>query len=294
MKVKFWGTRGSIATPGPATMKYGGNTSCVEVRAGGNILIFDAGTGIRELGVHLLKEFPKQPLTIHLFLSHTHWDHIQGFPFFPSAYQRHHEIYVYGPPGRDKSLEQVFRSQMDSDYFPVSLGDMNPNINIIEMHGAVRLGKITVDSFYLNHPAMCLGYRVTEGNHSVVYATDNEPYQFTLHGDTQKNPELAALPQYMDEKLIAFVEGTDLYIGEGQYTLEEYQTHKGWGHTPAETLVQWGLKANAKRLAMFHHDPFHDDNFIDGMVGQARSIIESSGKRMECFGAAEGMEVDIS
>ncbi len=135
MRVTFWGTRGSIATPGPATIKYGGNTSCVEVRSGSDILIFDAGTGIRGLGMQLMKEFGKEPMTLHLFLSHTHWDHIQGFPFFVPAYLPTTTIHLYGSTGQGRPLEKVIRGQMDSDYFPVALGDMNSTLEMHEFKG---------------------------------------------------------------------------------------------------------------------------------------------------------------
>ncbi len=293
MIVRFWGTRGSVATPGQATMKYGGNTSCVEVRAGKNIIILDAGTGIRDLGVSLLKEFPNTPLTVHLFLSHTHWDHIQGFPFFPVAYVPKNHIYVYGPPGRDKSLERIFQMQMDSDYFPVAFGDMSPNIKIIEMDSQVSLDGVTIQHFYLNHPAMCLAYRITEGKHSVVYATDNEPYEFTLHREKKEDSTLSEFPRYLDDKLVNFIEGTDLYIGEAQYTMDEYQSHKGWGHTPIEVLADWAVRGHVKRLALFHHDPFHDDAFVDGMVRHTESVLKSKHSSVECFGAREGLEIRI-
>jgi phosphoribosyl 1,2-cyclic phosphodiesterase len=293
MIVRFWGTRGSIATPGPSTMKYGGNTSCVEVRAGNEILIFDAGTGIRDLGIRLQKEFGKNPFTVHLFLSHTHWDHIQGFPFFSPAYQRNAQINVYGPPGRDKSLEEVFRGQMDTDYFPVTFGEMSPNISITEAQTPIVLGNVTIEPFYLNHPAICLGYRVNEGPKSVVYATDNEPYAYTLAQEGSSKPGLPDFPKYLDDKFISFIKNTDLYIAEAQYTLEEYNSHRGWGHSPIETVVDWALTANVKRLALFHHDPFHDDQFVESMIRHAQELLKKRNALIECFGAAEGMEISL-
>ena len=290
MKVRFWGTRGSIATPGPATLKYGGNTSCVEVRANGHILVFDAGTGIHNLGIQLQKEFPSQPITVHIFISHTHWDHIQGFPFFLPAYDRQNRIIIYGPPGRDKTLRQIMRMQMDSDYFPVAIGDMNPNIEIVEVEAPITIDGISITHFYLNHPAMSLAYRVSDGTRSVVYATDNEPYQYTLPAQ-QKNRRPTGFPEYLDDKLIEFLQGTDLYIGEAQYTLEEYKAKLGWGHSPIESIVEFAVKAKVKRLALFHHDPYHEDAFVDEMVEHAQQLLAAQKSSIECFGAKEGMEV---
>ncbi|HTR81212.1 MAG TPA: MBL fold metallo-hydrolase [Bacteroidota bacterium] len=290
MKVRFWGTRGSIATPGPATLRYGGNTSCVEVRAGEHILVFDAGTGIHNLGIQLRKEFPTQPITVHVFISHTHWDHIQGFPFFLPAYGRQNRIIIYGPPGRDKTLRQIMRMQMDSDYFPVALGDMNPNIEIVEVNAPITIGAISITNFYLNHPAMSLGYRVSDGKRSVVYATDNEPYKYILPAHKDESERLG-LPEYLDDKLIEFIDGTDLYIAEAQYTMEEYKGKLGWGHSPIESIVEFSVKGKVKRVALFHHDPYHDDTFIDGMVQYAQKLLTEQKSNIECFGAREGMEV---
>jgi phosphoribosyl 1,2-cyclic phosphodiesterase len=290
VKVRFWGTRGSIATPGPATLKYGGNTSCVEVRTKGHILVFDAGTGIHNLGIQLQKEFPSTPITVHIFISHTHWDHIQGFPFFLPAYGLQNRIIIYGPPGRDKTLRQIMRMQMDSDYFPVAIGDMNPNIEIVEVEAPITIDGISITHFYLNHPAMSLAYRVSDGTRSVVYATDNEPYQYTLPPQ-QKNTRPTGFPEYLDDKLIEFLQGTDLYIGEAQYTLEEYKAKLGWGHSPIESIVEFAVKAKVKRLALFHHDPYHEDAFVDEMVEHAQQLLAAQRSSIECFGAKEGMEV---
>ena len=293
MRVTFWGTRGSVATPGKATTKYGGNTSCVEIRSKDHILIFDAGTGIRELGLKILKEFDTKPLTLHLFISHTHWDHIQGFPFFLPAYSEDNRIHVYGPPGRDKSFDKIFRAQMDSDYFPVDLGDMSPNIEVHEVREPIVLGDLKIDHFYLNHPALTLAYRITEGKKSVVYATDNEPYLGSIHASGHQKLGDADLPTLLDERFVDFIRGTDLFIGEAQYTNEEYEEKKGWGHSSVETTVRFAVEANVKQLAMFHHDPQHSDSFIDRMVVHARKLVRHFGGKTKCFGAKEGLRIDI-
>lgn len=287
--VRFWGTRGSIATPGPTTLKYGGNTSCVEMRVNGHILVFDAGTGIRLLGTHLLEEFANRPFTLHLFISHTHWDHIQGFPFFLPAYDKRNKISVYGPPGHNKSFQKILQIQMEAEYFPVSLGDMSRDINIIELNNPLNLDGVTVQPFFLNHPGMTFAYRVSDGQRSVVYATDNEPYRYTLHHKTKTKQE--DLGQFLDEKLIEFLQGADLYIGEAQYTLDEYKQKLGWGHSPVESVAEWAVRANVQRLAIFHHDPQHDDAAVDRMIAHAQHLIRNMGGTVECFGAQEGMEI---
>jgi phosphoribosyl 1,2-cyclic phosphodiesterase len=294
MKIRFWGTRGSIATPGKQTVKYGGNTSCVEVRAGSHIMIFDCGTGIRELGISLEKEFADKPLHVHLFISHTHWDHIQGFPFFLPAYTEGNTIDLYGPPGRDKPFESIVRSQMESDYFPVSLGDMKANIQVHELREPVQIENVRVSHLYLNHPAMTLGYRVSQGKKSVVYATDNEPYKYTLHEAAKDATVLKDYGNHLDEQFISFIAGTDLFIAEAQYTMEEYQSGKmGWGHSPIESVVEFASRGKVKRIAFYHHDPLHDDDEVDAMIRHARKLLRNGKKRIECFGAREGLEVSI-
>jgi len=275
-------------------MRYGGNTSCVELRYGDQIFVFDAGTGIRELGNQLLAEFEGKPVTIHVFISHTHWDHIQGFPFFLPAYQPKNTIHLYGPPGRDKSLDKILTIQMDSDYFPVELGAMSANLQVHELREDFTIGPLEVKHFYLNHPALCMAYRVSDGKHSVVYATDNEPYQGTLFRHTQLASAATDFPTYLDEKFVDFISHADLLIGEAQYTTEEYKEKRGWGHTPLESLVRFAVQANVKTLALFHHDPQHDDKFVDGMVRDANHLVEHFEGKTKCIGAHEGLEVAIS
>jgi phosphoribosyl 1,2-cyclic phosphodiesterase len=293
MKVRFWGTRGSIATPGLSTTRYGGNTSCVEIRSDGHIIILDAGTGIRELGNQLLKEFPSQPLTIHVFISHTHWDHIQGFPFFLPAYEPQNTVYLYGPPGRDKPLDKILTIQMDSDYFPVELGAMTPNLHVHELREDITIGNLSVKHFYLNHPALCLAYRVSDGKNSIVYATDNEPYQGTLFRHELSTSKASDFPMYLDEKFVDFLSDTDLLIGEAQYTVDEYKEKRGWGHSPLEAVVRFAVQGNAKKLALFHHDPMHDDKFVDQMVKEASHLVGLFNGKTECCGAAEGLELVV-
>jgi phosphoribosyl 1,2-cyclic phosphodiesterase len=294
MLVRFWGTRGSIATPGPRTLGYGGNTSCVEVRCGGEILIFDAGTGIRELGHTLMQEAQGRPLTVHLFISHTHWDHIQGFPFFLPAYHDSTVIHVYGSPGQGRSLERVLRGQMDADYFPVALGDLAAQIEVHEYRAEdFRVGDAAIAATYLNHPGMTLGYRVRHEGKTLVYATDNEPFRQTLDHLGRRAEAGREFGGRLDEEFVRFVEGADLYIGEAQYTDEEYPAKVGWGHSSLSATVEVALKARARQLALFHHDPMHGDDVVSAMVEVAQRLIAAQLSPLRCFAAREGEVIEL-
>jgi phosphoribosyl 1,2-cyclic phosphodiesterase len=294
MRVRFWGTRGSIATPGPDTAGYGGNTSCVEVRAGGEVLVFDAGTGIRPLGLALMEEFGTRPFSVHLFISHAHWDHIQGFPFFMPAYARSVSLHVYGASGPRRSLEMLLRGLMDTDYFPVALGDLDASLATHEFRGDdFQVGDVTVSGCYLNHPGMALGYRVRHAGKTVVYATDHEPYRSTLPALGGRGEAGRRYGAELDTELIRFVEGADLYIGEAQYTDEEYPTKVGWGHSPLSATVGVALAAGAGALALFHHDPMHADEVVTAMVARARELVAGQGGRLTCFAAREGETLDV-
>jgi phosphoribosyl 1,2-cyclic phosphodiesterase len=294
MQIRFWGTRGSIAAPGPETTTYGGNTSCVEVRCGTQIIIFDAGTGIRALGLSLMKEFAGRPLTIHLFISHTHWDHIQGFPFFLPAYLPTTTIHIYGSQGQGRPLEKVLRGQMDTDYFPVALGDMNSILHVHEFKGKpFQIGEAAVAAMYLNHPGMTLGYRVTHAGSSVVYATDNEPFEQTLPHLGHRAEAGRDFGQRLDAELVRFIAGTDLYIADAQYTDEEYPARIGWGHSSIGATVEVAAEARVRALAFFHHDPLHDDTTVAAMEAAAQGLIAARGSAVHCFAAREGQVLEI-
>ncbi len=292
MKVKFWGTRGSIASPGKTTVKYGGNTSCVELRVNNQIMIFDAGTGLRDLGMQLMKEFKSQQASINLFISHTHWDHIQGFPFFIPAYSKNFQINIYGPPARDKTLKDLMKFQMDSEYFPVPLGDLQAQIIMQEIREPLWISDIQIIPFYVNHPAMTYAYRINYKDKSFVYASDNEPYKYTLHA-ARKDELASQFGAELDDKFIEFLKDSDFLVCEAQYTVEEYRTKVGWGHSPIESVVEFAIKANAKQLALFHHDPTHDDKTIDAMVEHSKKLLKTQKSNIQCFGAVEGMEIEI-
>jgi len=293
IKVKFWGTRGSIPSPGKGTIKYGGNTPCVEIRIDDQILIIDAGTGIRGLGNQLIREFPSHLTSLNILISHTHWDHIQGFPFFMPAYLRNFQIAIYGPPARDKSLHELLKIQMDPEYFPVPLGELKAQIVMHEVREPFWIdSKIKVEPFYLNHPAMTLGYKIFAGSKIITYASDNEPYKYTLHA-ARKDKTSAQYGSELDQKFIEAISKSDLLIIEAQYTMDEYRTKIGWGHSPVDSAVEFAIKANVKQLVLFHHDPSHEDNVVDMMVQHAQKLLNSQKSNIKCYGAAEGLELKI-
>jgi phosphoribosyl 1,2-cyclic phosphodiesterase/ActR/RegA family two-component response regulator len=285
LKVRFWGTRGSIATPGPATLRYGGNTSCTEVRCGDSVLLLDCGTGAREAGLALGREFQRRPLHVHIFVGHTHWDHIQGFPFFVPAYVCGNRVSIYSLRGSDKSLEKVFTGQMDASYFPVDLTDLKSQLQFIELEGPVEIGEARVSHVYLNHPGLAVGFRIDFGAKSVVYISDHEPY-CRLSGDNDHNRKL-------DREIDAFAREADLYVREAQYTEEEYPSKRGWGHSTWKDALESAHAANARRLALFHHDPMRDDETLDGILASCRAYMQERGMMYECIAAAENLELTL-
>ena len=286
MYVRFWGTRGSIAAPGDRTARYGGNTSCVEVRAGdGTVIVLDCGTGARELGLHLVRAMPS-PMRLHLFIGHTHWDHIQGFPFFVPAFLPGAELNVYAPLGFQQSLEEAMSGQMEYSYFPVKLRDLRSRIHFTELEeGFFRVGDVLVETQYLNHTAPTIAYRMTNGGACVAYVTDHEPFWRAEDG---------ALHHPGDQRHIAFMKGADLAIHDAQYTEEEYGQRVGWGHSTVEYATDVAIAAGVKRLALFHHDPSHDDAFMDRFEAAARSRVTAAGAGVEVFAAREGMELTLA
>ncbi len=277
-RVRFWGTRGSVATPGRRTLRYGGNTSCTEVRHGDHILLLDAGTGIRELGDALLSEFQGKPIRAHIFVGHTHWDHIQGFPFFTPAYIPGNEFSLYSARGAGKSLQKIFMGQMDSDYFPVLLTDMRSTLRFIELSDPVQIGPITVRFDHLNHPGIAIGFRISAGERTIVYLSDHERFS-RMYGEAAGAAE--------DGRITEFARGADLLICEAQYTEEEYKYKKGWGHSTFDDAIRLAAECGAKRLAIFHHDPDHDDAFLDGV--KTKAAAQHSGAIV----AAEGLTLRI-
>jgi phosphoribosyl 1,2-cyclic phosphodiesterase len=286
MRVTFWGTRGSVPTPGPTTVRYGGNTACVEVRTqAGAFFVFDSGTGIRELGLHLMRQ--GQPVQAHLMLGHTHWDHISGFPFFTPVFARGNQVTIYGARDLDRSLRDVLAGQMHYTYFPVPLGDLQADITFTELEeGSLQVQDATIRTHYLNHTAVCLGYRVEADGVSLAYITDHEPYG-PLNDDN-------GFVHGGDRRLVEFVRGVDLLIQDAQYTPEEYLERRGWGHGSTDYVTDVAIGAAVHRLALFHHEPTHADDEVDRMVAYARQRVAKRGcSELEVFAAAEGAELTV-
>src|SRR5436305_5429486 len=282
-RVKLWGVRGSLPLPGPTTLRYGGNTSCVEVRADGEIIVLDAGTGIRGLGLALEREFGSQSIKLTLLITHTHWDHIQGLPFFAPAYNRKNLIRILGYEGARAGLGTILAGQMETPFFPISLRELPSHLAIEELKEMeFHIGSIPVQAKFANHPGICAGYRLHTSGGSIAYMPDNEPYESLklqiaasdgINGQEARN--FAAAER---GKMVEFLRDCEVAILDAQYTDEEYQQHIGWGHSSLSSVISLALDAEVKQVVLFHHDPGHDDAMIDRMLEQALAMVSKSGK----------------
>jgi len=272
MRIKFWGVRGSTPTPQPDNLRYGGNTSCVEARVGNDLFIFDCGTGFRALGQQLQRDAQGKAINAHILVSHFHWDHIQGIPFFSPLYDNPANSFSFHSSSRTRTLKRVMEEQMAAPYFPVGLSEMKAQRGFYNMEqGKIQLGDVSVEAMWLNHPQGCMGFRLETNGGVLVYATDNEP------GD----------PEF-DKSVRKLAAGADVLIYDAQYLPEEYEARKrGWGHSHWREAINVVMESGSKQLVLFHHDPDHDDTCIDNVVKQARDHYP------KVQAAAEGMEIEI-
>ncbi len=268
----------------------------MEVRAGGEIIILDSGSGIRPLGRALAAEFKDQPLRVSVLVTHTHWDHIQGFPFFLPAYEEKNEVAIIGFEGARPGLQSALSSQMDSLYFPISMREMRSRISILEVKGPeFRIGAVPVRTQVVNHPGVCVGYRLATPGGDISYLPDVElrqrlpakPQAMAVVLDTERR-EFA---REHDQKVLEFMRDSEVLILDSQYNPDERESHIGWGHSCAEDSVAFAIKANVKRLFMFHHDPDHDDEEISRMVARARRMAARRQSALVVEAAREELEV---
>jgi phosphoribosyl 1,2-cyclic phosphodiesterase len=271
VRLKFWGVRGSTPTPQIENLKFGGNTSCLEIRTVDNeCVIFDAGSGIRGLGQTLMQEAKGTPISTKIFLTHFHWDHIQGIPFFAPLYgPKNHISFLSGSTGRP--LQETIEGQMSQPYFPIDFAQVaaTRDFHQIESGGAVQAGSLTVRPFPLNHPQGASGYRIECNGVVIVYATDFE------HGVRES-----------DAILCEYSQNANILICDTQYTPAEYETHRGWGHSTWENAVLLARDARAEHLILFHHDPVHDDQTMMRISQDARIQFENTTAAWEGFVAA--------
>jgi len=295
--VRFWGVRGSIPAPGPSTIVYGGNTSCVELRAEGQIIVLDAGTGIRPLGIALAEEAGDRPMELTLLITHTHWDHIQGFPFFQPAYNPKNKLRILGYKGARKGLMAMLSRQMESPFFPIGLREMPGNITIKELEDLqFNLGAVRVQAAFMNHPGVTVGYRLHTSAGSVAYLSDNEPFvrqKIQAARPARTDTEVVMRARAQDQRIIEFVRDAALVIMDAQYDCEEYAHHVGWGHGCVDDAVALALAAHVQRLCLFHHDPAHSDAKVASLLARARAQVAAQGAAMEVEAAREGMEVRL-
>ena len=280
MRIKIWGCRGSIPSPGCDNNKYGGNTTCVEVRLkDGSLIVIDARTGIRCLGNTLLKA--RGPKNVHLLLTHAHWDHLQGFPFFVPAYMEEYSIIVRGGRPAKQSLEAFLAHQMDPPYFPVPFRDLKASFDFRQENGQyLSIGNVAIITIPLKHPNGGYGYKFIEGDKTFVFLTDNE-IGFDHPG---------GLP---DAEYAAICRNADLLIHDGQYTEQEYEISRGWGHSTFRSVTDLSISADVKRLGIFNHDQRHLDQDLDRYIEECRQQISEEKSRVECFGTKEGMEISL-
>ena len=274
-EVRFWGVRGSIPTPGPATKRVGGNTSCVEVRAGDDLLILDAGTGVRELGEKMIAEGTE---SASFLFSHVHWDHIMGFPFFRPAARTDVEFVIFGERKGGAGIDELLAYQAGQAHAPLVAPGKGAKMRFesLSADDSMKIGGFTVKTARMNHPDGCVAYRIERDGRSFVYATDTEHYG-----------------EQIDEKLVALAQGADFLVYDAMYTADEYSgkiggSKKGWGHSTWEDGVRVAKEAGVETFVLFHHDPSHDDAFITRLEEDAKKSFPSS------IAAREGMVLDMN
>jgi phosphoribosyl 1,2-cyclic phosphodiesterase len=312
MKVRFWGVRGSLPVPGLKTERYGGNTSCVEVRsAAGTRVVVDAGTGIRKLGKELAQkelaqgEVDAGRINVHLLISHTHWDHIQGLPFFSPLYQRGNRLHVYARKRDDLHLRAVFASQTDDPYFPIPFDEAKADIAFRELMDSAEfeIADVKVSCARLNHPYIATAYRLSADGASVVYVSDTAPFSEILFEDRfiaqppSAGAELSRADRdrlaVMRQGVVRLCEGADLVIYDTMFTNEDYRRLPHYGHSRPSDAIEICREAGARRLALFHHAPERSDVEVDAILADALGMTRREKIPLEVIAAYEGLDLSL-
>ena len=281
MKLRVWGCRGSVAAPGSDTIRYGGNTSCVELEgAGGEAIIFDAGTGMRPLGVRMVKEDTTE---VHILLTHLHMDHLQGLGFFRPLFKPDVEVHIWGPPSPVQPLAERIATYMSPPLFPVRLADIPCRLTFHDApEEPMQVGGLTISASLVTHQGPTVGFRVAENGKSVVYLPDHEP---SIGGGDLADQPADWISGY------ELARGADILLHDAQYGDEEYPRHRGWGHSAIGHVVAFALKAQVERLVLFHHDPYHTDTELEELVAVARGLWGADDR---VCAAWEGMTIELT
>jgi phosphoribosyl 1,2-cyclic phosphodiesterase/ActR/RegA family two-component response regulator len=295
--VRFWGVRGSIPVPGPDTAFYGGNTACVEVRAGGRIIILDGGSGIRPLGTALMNEARGLGVECDILISHMHWDHIMGLAFFAPGYDPQSRIRIFGFPNAERGLHETLAMLMRSPYFPIDWRQLPSQIEVHELPApSLQLGSTRVQAAWMNHPGICAGYRLDTIHGSVAYLPDHEPFQryvATVAGGRHADDPRLEFAAEQNARLRRFIQDCDLLIVDSQYDSREYPEYVGWGHGCAADAVNLALSAGVRQVCLFHHDPSHDDSHLTRMAREAQEAADRAGGKLVVHCAREGLEIAL-
>ena len=289
MLLKFWGTRGSIPVPGNKTLIYGGNTPCVEIKnKDKNLIILDAGSGLRELGKQIAQNRIED--SIHIFISHYHWDHIQGIPFFIPLYEKGNNITFYGEGSSGKKVKEMLSQQMTSTYFPINIDEVASKTNFVEIktNSIYQIGNIRVETRRANHPSPTISFKLTECNKNFVYMTDNELY---IKDSTQGYSQKEILNK--NKELIDFCSGCDYLIHDSMYDEISVLGKKGWGHSGNITLAHFSLLAKVKNLVLFHYNPDYCDEKIESLLKENSLVLNSENSGINCVASKEGMCIEL-